>query len=200
MAIRNPRTWFELEQTLKELFGFKDQFTTQNLDFHGRRIINAGHSVDLDDYVIRRELIDRIGGGLSQPPLVKKSVTTGVYDKITFGVGIGASVTIGTDLTPPFIWSNPAAGRPSIIMVACNTPPTGDDIDFDIKRGGTSIFTAGKFTIPNGTGIKTVVSSTTAFTAGLTFTRPNVMSLDITKIGATTPGRGIEIVIFCGLI
>lgn len=200
MAIRNPRTWFELEQTLKELFGFKDQFTSQNLDFHGRRITNAGHSVDLDDYVIRRELIDRIGGGISQRPIAKRTTSAGVYDKVTFGLGIGASVSIGTDLTPPYIWSNSASGRPSIILVACNEPPAGDDIDFNIKRNGVSIFTAGKFTIPNGTGIKTVISSTTAFTSSLVFTRPNVMSIDVTKIGTTAPGRGIEIVIFCGLI
>jgi hypothetical protein len=201
VSIRNPTSWPALKQTLDELFAFKDQYTGQNLDFHGRKIQNASPS-ELDyDYVVRKELKDLVGGGLSQPPVAPKSSgSVKTYDKITFGIGIGAAVAVGSDLTPPYIWSNIASGRPDIILVTANTPPTGDDLDFDIKKNGSSIFTSGKFTLPAGTGSKVVISSTSAFITNISFSRPAVFSVDVSKIGSTLPGQGIEIVIYCRLI
>ena len=196
LAIRNPSNWAELQQTLKELFGFKDQYTATNLDFHGRRIKNASPSKDDYDYVVRKELIDTFGGGISQPPVVSREGLG--YDKITFGIGIGASVEIGTNLTPPFIWSNSRSGKPEIIMISANTPPVGGNLVIDIKSGGTSIFTAGSFTFPAGTAARAIFSSTTVFTE-VNFTRARTLSISVNEIGLTTAGRGVEVVIFCKL-
>lgn len=200
MAIRNPSNWNELAQTLKELFGFKDQYTSQNLDFHGRQIKNASPSVDDYDYVVRKELIDRVGGGISQPPVPVRVTAQQGYDKITFGIGIGASVEVGNNATPPFIWSNSRIGKPEIILVTANTPPSDSDLIFDIKSNGTSIFTDGLFALPDGTGVRQLVTSTTCFTPGINFNRTKILTLDVTQIGLDTAGQGIEIVVFCKLI
>jgi hypothetical protein len=199
MATRTPRSWDELRTTLSELFNFKDYYTSRNIDFAGRRITNAGHSKDLDDYVIRRELIDLVGGGISQPPQVNRNGNAKTYEKITFGIGVGSSVSIGTDLTPPYIWSNNNTGRPSIILASANIPPVGADLKIDIKKNGSSIFTLGYFVFPDGTGAKTVISSSGVFT-GTVFTRDDVITIDATQIGTTTPGQQITFVIFCKLV
>ena len=199
--MRRPTNWNDLAVTLAELFNFKDYYTGKSIDFNRRRIRNASPS-ELDyDYVVRKELHDLVGGGLSQPPVIPRGVAGAVltYDKITFGIGVGGSVSVGSDLTPPYIWSNSDNGRPLFIAAAANIPPVGDDLDFDIKRNGSSIFTLGKFTIPDGTGSKIVISSTTAF-VNTTFSRGNVISIDVSKIGTTTPGQMITAVVFCKLI
>lgn len=199
--MRRPTNWNDLATSLTELFNFKDYYTGKSIDFNRRRIRNASPS-ELDyDYVVRKELKDLIGGGLSQPPVIQRGGTGTVltYDKITFGIGVGGSVAIGADLTPPYIWSNSANGRPQIIFMAANVPPVGDDLDINILCNGTSVFSTSKYTLPDGTGSKVVISASNVFT-GVTFARGDVVSINTTKIGTTTPGSGITAVIFCRLV
>lgn len=45
-----------METTNKRRELIDDEIT--NIDMHGRRIINASRSVDMDDYIIREELLE----------------------------------------------------------------------------------------------------------------------------------------------
>ncbi len=196
--MRRPTNWNDLATSLTELFNFKDYYTSKSIDFNRRRIRNASPS-ELDyDYVVRKELHDLLGGGISSAPLKKGSGAL-TYDKVTFGIGVGSSVTVGTDLTPPYVWMNTANGRPLYIAICANTPPVGDDLDVDVKRNGVSIFSSGKYTLPGGTASKVVIHSSTVFTS-VTFSQYDVLSIDVTKIGSTTAGQGVTVVIFCKLI
>lgn len=196
MAGRMPKSWDELGVTLKELFNFKDYYTGKSIDFQQRQIRNAGLATEDYDYVVLKQLKDLVGGGISQPPAVQRGART--YDKITFGIGVGGSVTIGTNLTPPYIWSNSANGRPEILLAAANIPPVGDDLDFNITRNGTTIFPSSKFTIPNGTGAGVVL--VTSLFNSVIFARRDVVQIGVSKIGTTTPGQLVTAVLFCKLL
>jgi hypothetical protein len=189
----------DINSVLRELFNFKDAYTTKNIDFSQRRIINAHPSVDDYDYVVRKELHDLVGGSVT-PRNIKRSGISAAYDKITFGLGIGRSVAVGTNATPPYIWTNDLNGKPDIICIAANICPTETDLIVDIKQNDTSIFGTTKLILPAGTTVREVVHPTGLFRSGLgLFKRYDVFSIDVTQIGTGVAGQEIEVVIFCKL-
>lgn len=63
----------DVKYVLKEIEDFISAFQTSNTDLKGHRIINAGPSIDNNDYIIRRELeneIVRINNELNEIKLV----------------------------------------------------------------------------------------------------------------------------------
>lgn len=42
----------ELEDKLRKFF------TTDNIDMHGKKVVNAGKSIELSDYVTKQELLE----------------------------------------------------------------------------------------------------------------------------------------------
>lgn len=203
----------DANHALRELFDFYDNLRNRNYDLHRKRIINAHPSIDDYDYVVRKELIDTIGEAFTargipkrkgnQPTVITPpggpppSTTTPTvrYDKITFGIGIGRSVEVGDDVTPPYIWTNSSNGKPKIIAAAANIPPIGDDLEFDILHNGSNFIS---FSLPQGTGSKVVVHS--GVTTQPTITRYDVVSCNVTQTGGTEGGRDVEIVLFCELV
>jgi hypothetical protein len=202
----------DVNDALRELYEFMDYMKGKNIDLHRRRIINAHPSVDLYDYVVRKELIDRVGEGLTGRNIVQPTRSSGggtgptttpkdipadfeAYDKITFGIGLGRSVEVGSDVTPPYIWTNKATAKPTIIAVAANIPPVGDDLEFDVLLNGTPFVS---YSLPAGTGSKTVLHA--GISSGPTIHRYDVISLNVTQTGGTEGGRDVEIVVYCPLL
>lgn len=199
MAIRRVTNFDQLNDALRELFQFADTLSTRNINLTKRRVINAHPSIDDYDYVVRKELHDLVGGGVAGRR--KPTTTAKTYDKITFGIGIGRSIEVGSNATPPYIWTNVANGRPDIVAMAANTPPTVTDLIIDIKKNGTSIFLADEYTFPASTAARTVVhDSSSIFKSNLLFTRYDVFSLDVLQTGSGVAGGEIEIVVFCNLV
>lgn len=56
--MRQIRSFEDAQIAIRELFNYIDYYNTQNIDMHQRRIKNASPSVDLYDYVVRKELED----------------------------------------------------------------------------------------------------------------------------------------------
>lgn len=198
----------DVNAALRELYEFYDYWrTNRTIDLNRRRIINAHPSIDLYDYVVRKELIDTFGEGVTPRTIVQgRGSSTGTtpttipadfeaYDKITFGLGIGRSVETGNDATPPYIWMNKANGRPTLLAVAANIPPIGDDVEFDLLHNGT-IFAS--YAYPAGTVAKTVLH--TAIVSGPTIRRYDIVTCNVTSVGSTEGGRDIEIVVYCPLL
>lgn len=56
--MRQIRSFEDAQIAIRELFNYVDYLRTQNIDLNKRRIKNASPSVDLYDYVVRKELED----------------------------------------------------------------------------------------------------------------------------------------------
>src|SRR5687767_11686764 len=101
-----------------------ERFTIRNIDLQKRRIINAHPSVDDYDYVVRRELIDTIGGlATTNVTQLQQSLTFSNSENVVFGIGIGTPCEIGTDATPPRPWVNKKRGRPQFVVMVGNVHP-----------------------------------------------------------------------------
>lgn len=184
--------------SLREIYQFIERWTTEDIDLHGRRIRNAGISKDPEDYVIRKEI----------PALVSSRRTVQIsgggssaagYDKITFGLGVGAPLVAGDYVTPPYVWTNSRQGRASYAVILANTPPTGADIRFLLKKNDVSIMTNPYVTFPAGTAARQKVIFTTELVSG-TFVRGDVVTPHVTQIGSIQAGQDITIVLFCDLL
>jgi len=200
MSLRRVNNFDEINASLRELYEFVDLWRTYNVDFRQRRIINAHPSIDDYDYVVRKELIDRIGGGLTPRKLfpgeagVATPAKASNWDKITFGIGIGRSIEVGSNATPPYIWTNSRKGRAKIIAAACNIPPQGDDLIINIMRSGALI---SELTIPENVAPQQVVHSTTQ---DIILDRYDIVTCNVSQTGDEEGGRDVEIVVFCDLI
>ncbi len=219
---RTPKTPQEIETALRELLEFKDSFsqrdfaeanaeirrlvqfredfTLRNVDWHQRRIVNAHPSVDLYDYVVRKELIDTVGE-FKAPRAVRGGGATVAanYDKITFGIGVGAPVSAGTYVTPPYVWSNVRQGRPAYAVILANLPPTGADLRFLLKKNDVSIMSGAYSVFPAGTVARVVVPFTSDLVSTL-FARGDVVTPDVLQTGSIQPGQDITITIYCDLL
>ena len=218
---RNPKTPQEVEAALRELLEFKDSFsqrdfaeanaeirrliqfredfTLRNVNWNQRRIVNAHPSVDLYDYVVRKELVDTFGDFKTPRATRGAAVVAANYDKITFGVGVGAPVVAGDYVTPPYVWSNIRQGRPVYGAILANIPPTGTDIRFLVKKNDVSIFSGPYFSFPAGTAARQVVLFSGDLIATV-ISRGDVVTPHILQIGSLLAGQDITITIYCNLL
>jgi hypothetical protein len=155
-----------------------DQFSTQDLNFHQRRITNAHPSIDDFDYVVRKELRKL------QDDLLKKISTIGVgSDTETHVFGVSGDVSVVTSGFPPLILEH------TVTLVALHTcfniAPTGSDFEADIflRSSGLSILNI-PIVIPAGS------TNVVEYTSFLTpkFVKGDVLLCNITQVGSTTPG------------
>lgn len=193
------RDFSEANSVISDLVQFKNIFTLKNVDWKKRRIVNASPSVDDYDYVVRKELIDRIGGGTTPRAIITRAAAAANYDKATFGIGVGTPAAVGDYVTPPYVWSNSRVGRPAIVFLCANISPTGANLIVDIRKSGVSIFTAGQVVLPAGTANRAVVSYSGVFT-GVSFARGDVLTPHVLQIGSTLEGQDINVVLFCPLV
>jgi hypothetical protein len=77
------------------------------------------------------------------------------------------------------------------IRIGLVTAPTGSAVIVDVKQNGVSLFTT-KPEIPSGA--TTSVGSAKPGVLALTALADNaVITVDVTQVGATTPGAGLEV-------
>lgn len=146
MPIRTVKSIEDVNNSLREIYDFMDRWDTKTIDLGGRRVKNAGMSKDPFDYVVRREL-ERFEGAAEPAKQKKQAVPSSIanYDKVTFGIAVQADLEVGDDLTPPFIWTNERESKPpTLIALACNIIPSGQDAVIDIRlKRPNSIWSAG---------------------------------------------------------
>lgn len=112
MGVRVVKTMADVQKALNELFDWKSQQQSSNIDLHGRRIINAGRSQAPTDYVTKQELITTAAGVVGQPP---------VFYTITFNPPDGAP---SGSISPPFRIGTGRSGNPTQCWIQVNGAPT----------------------------------------------------------------------------
>jgi len=115
------------------------------------------------------------------------------FDKVSWGLCVAADCAVAANLTVPYIAV--AKSRFLKCYAAAKTGPAGAALVFDIKVRGVSIFGAGaKLQIAAG-----ATTGTTATFAAPTISQDgNQVTIDITQVGSTTPGK--EVSIACRLL
>jgi len=58
--MRRIKTIEDAQKAINEILDWKDTLSSKNIDLKGRRVVNAGRSIDLTDYVTKQELQDTI--------------------------------------------------------------------------------------------------------------------------------------------
>ncbi len=109
-------------------------------------------------------------------------------ERVTFVLCIGADCATGTNLTAPWISFRP--GKITVCKAVAKTAPVGAAVLIDIQRNGTSIFGATKLTIPAGS---TAVATRKTFAAAA-LAEDDLLTVDITQVGSTAPGKNISVV------
>jgi hypothetical protein len=151
-----------------------DQVTTQDLNFHQRRITNAHPSIDDYDYVVRRELRKL------QEDLLKKVTTIGGggADTETHVFGVSGDVALCTNGFPPLIIQH------NVTLVQVNTvflhPPVGANFTALIRIQELFRPVILSITIPNGS--YNIVEYTTF--GRTSFKKGDILTCDITQIGS----------------
>ncbi len=105
---------------------------------------------------------------------------------ITWGIGIGQAVAVGNDVTPHYLV--PFAGIPQEVTLAAKTAPAGADLIVDILHNGTSLFSA-----PVHLSAGQTQATSTALASGAVLAVGDLLTLNVTQVGSTTPGQDVTI-------
>lgn len=189
MAIRNIRTLEDCAAALRELDDFKSRWESGNIDFSGRRIINAGHSEKDNDYVIRAELRDFVSAPVERQLRVGGSGGGRQFDIRTFGFAIAVNLTTGTNLLPPLLIPFTRCTL-SKVYAKCKVAPTGSSAIADINLAGVSILGATKVVIPVGSTSPITPLDTFDTSA---FVENDELTFDCDQIGSTIPGQTLVV-------
>lgn len=102
----------------------------------------------------------------------------------------GINCAVAADIATPWIAVRALSFQKC--FAAAKTGPVGAPLTFDIRKNGTSVFGAGpKLTIAAG------ATSGSIRVSGVTLAEGDILALDITSVGSTTPGRNVSV--FCSL-
>lgn len=121
------------------------------------------------------------------------------FDKATFNLAVGGmDLIVADDVCPHYIVRH--SGVPSSLAADIKVPSLGADVIIDIiltKADGSftgSIFATTKIDLPAGS-TNTLTLDSSAFATGITFDELDLLTVNVTQIGSTTPGSGVAIVI-----
>lgn len=128
LGVRIIRTMADVQKAFNELFDWKSAQQSQNINLNGRRIINAGISINPTDYVTKKELQTAVQGSVSVSP---------VYYTITFNPPDGAS---SGSISPPFRIGIGRSGNPNQVWIQCNVAPAAD-VTFNLQYNGNNLLT-----------------------------------------------------------
>lgn len=157
-----------------------DSLSSKDIDMRKRRVVNASPSNSDYDYVVRKELEQRVQQVSSGSTVVS---TSGKY---TVVFALDGRAYTGTQVSPPFIINRP--GTPTLVRIACVTPPSEGTAEFMIvKNLTTDILTAG-ILLPAG-GDSEQEYDFSYFIDGIYFAEGDSLNLDCDSIGT---GRAPE--------
>ena len=107
---------------------------------------------------------------------------------VTWGIGIGQPAAVGTAVTPLYVV--PAAGTLVSVSIIAKTAPVGSDLVVDLLDGALSLFGSAQLHLPAGSRQAT---ATTFAASPQTIAPGDVLSLNVTQVGSTTPGQDVTI-------
>ena len=189
--MKSINTIQEAQQVINDLQNQIDTIRSKNWDRHQTRIVNAHPSVDPYDYVVRKEL-DRLGG-----TTVAERVEGG-YDKCTFGIAIDSVLYVANDTNPRYIcaansltlkWMAGIVKVPAVgsgITCRFNKNPVDPQSPQDDELICNFAFLESEM----GT-VKILSTDDFLITE---FVLSDLITVDVTEVGATTPGGGVVFV------
>lgn len=176
------------------------QNKTQNslqthFDANGFKIQNLGNPAGQKDAVpldYLKNAIKKIQLDLSRKPSTSGG---GEHGLAHFGIGVGAVVSIGNDLSPHHIVAVPGSFQSAYINA--KTGPTGTDliVDLQLWNGASwaSIFGGTKLVLAAGSA-STDVGTQTTF-AAVSAAVGNLIRVDVTQVGSTFAGQDISVML-----
>lgn len=176
----------EAQQAINDLYSRIELITSKNWDVRKRRIVNAHPSVDLYDYVVRKELLERTG--TSEAKVVDQGLG---YKDCVFGIGVGSSGVIltGTDVCPHFI--SAYALQPEICVYKVKVAPTVTPIQLQVYKNGLYPLFTTELSVPVGT---TAVQQKSDFAlTSLAF--KDYLTVNVLQTGSGVPGSALTIYI-----
>lgn len=120
------------------------------------------------------------------------------YDKATFNIATIIDMAVDDDVAPHYIVKR--AGTPVSCDVQAKIPPSGGAAILDIilkKADGSytgSIFGSTKIVIPDGS-TDLITLDKTFFASQAVFSEQDILTVNVTQIGATQAGRVVSIVV-----
>lgn len=136
------KSFDEVSNELDKLRRRVDLLFSKDIDMKQRRVVNASPSVDPNDYVIRRELV--------QTPVVKTIIPKGTtssgkeFNYCVFGIAINTAILVATDVCPRHIVTAPVESGQADQSAVLNkvygiikTPPLGTDLIVTVYRHRT---------------------------------------------------------------
>lgn len=173
----------EVQSAINEIYNRLDTLSVKNWDRKQTRIVNAHPSVDLYDYVVRKELLEATGKSTIE------NVTEGSSNKCTFGLGINSLVLVGNNQCPPYIVARRSGLKLNYVLAVAGVAPTGSDIQIQTRVGSTPIFST-PLVIPAGS---LAVVEKVDFAVS-TFTFKQIILCDVLQAGSSYPGTNIVVV------
>ena len=90
----------EIRQSLREVWAEIDKLTRQNVDLHGRRLINCGRGLYARDYVTKAQLDEKVDLDEIYKELIRRGIPLEDYE-VEFGTGLlvrldGTGTFVGT--------------------------------------------------------------------------------------------------------
>lgn len=157
----------------REIFAKLDKLGINNYDLQKRRVVNASPSVDLYDYVVRKELLDLAGKGSGTTEAT--TVTEGSrYYSIVFTTA--GTARVATYASGPYIFK-----RNSVSVIACAaavTPPTSGTASFNLLHNGVAILN-NDITLLTTTASLEVVTSTDFTSSPISFAVDDTLVLQV---------------------
>jgi len=176
----------DAQAVINELANRLDTLSVKNWNRKQTRITNAHPSVDPYDYVVRKELDERIGG--------TTTTVAGGERKATFGLNDASQAT---DKTPHFFVLY--SGTPTSLRANAKVAPTGSDLILTLKQKTSEtgdwvelLDPASRLTIPIGS---TWIHTTTTFAAGAQLTVGALLRIDVVQGDSNSVCREVEVVL-----
>lgn len=118
---RRIQTIEDAERAINELLIFKEQLFSNGLNLKGKRVVNAGQSVDQSDYVTKSELV------------IPKIPTFTHKDQFYTAVFTNdGTVTTGQEIDS-YVVGRGREGTPVQVWLRANGPPNGADLVVNIN-------------------------------------------------------------------
>lgn len=173
------QTFEDITVEVKRIWDQLDLFRTKNIDLSRRRVINASPSINKNDYVIRAE-IENLTSGNGQVSTITEvtQVIEGNIGQLDFFIDHTLAI-LNNASQQLFLASDFTVGS---YLIAVKGAALGNNIDFRLNIDAVELLT--------GTLLQDTVSSGVV-TADAVLTKDVPITLDLTKVGTTFPGRDL---------
>lgn len=183
----NIKSFIDAERAIKDLQHRLNLMETKDVDLRQRRIVNAHPSIDADDYVTRRELLQLEKTVQTQQQIVSSGGSRD-YDIAVFGIAIAIPIVVMDDACPHHIVAA-ANGTIEKVFAKAKYPSVGGDIRLQVlkNRGTASEQTLFYITLP---ATSTAIVTLTTFVNNV-LTEGDFLSINVLSIGTIYAGSTV---------